>query len=305
MFSRYSYIDFPKADTVDYSDIDEVCAYQLMLCKIFESEGGFNLPAASTPITREIGRQSLTWLREVKSIISSIIAAPIVRPIPHSFPSSPKTTSARAPLLIPDLCDIPRLLRAYDVFYRIGHGIPCYDYLREIKLKAADRWLRGDKSISRTDVVLLLLSETGRDIRTLEKRYADYSISVMTEWIDELARHGKFTGISLSETYKRLAYLLDADLFVRFGNKAQTTVKAQWAKNHILSEEQVDGLDTNTLWDYAAFVDSIPFNSSQEYERQDSLYQQLLSKIASRPDLHPYCARAVEIGLARRAALLA
>ncbi|MCM1296092.1 MAG: hypothetical protein NC311_11170 [Muribaculaceae bacterium] len=208
-------------------------------------------------------------------------------------------------LLIPNLKDIPRLLSGYDMMHRIAHGFPCHDYLREVKCKTADRWLKGDKSISRTDVVLLLLSETDRDIRTLEKRYAEYSIKVMSSWVDELIKYGTFTDTPLSETYHRLSYLLGTNLFVYLGSKEEAKAKSQWVKSHLLTETQLDELDTATLWDYAHFIDSIPFRTHTQYERNSALYKHILSKIALRHDTHPYAAKAIELALARYEALSA
>lgn len=272
------------ANSLDYGNVDEVCAYRSLLCKIYECEGGFNLPAKNTPVTRAISRQCLVWLCEVRILIESIL----------------KGTSTSA-----NLGDIPGLLQSYDFFYRIGHGSPCFDYLREVKIKTADRWVKGDKSISQTDIVLLLLSEVDLNIRDVEERYAKYAINVMSTWVDELIKYSEFKDTPLSETYRRLSYLLNADLFAYMSRKDESKAKASWGSKFTLTEEQIDTLDSRALWAYADFIESIPFASQMEFEHNDSTYMRILSKIATRPDTHPYLAKAIELTLARRASLIA
>lgn len=276
--------DIIPANSIDYRKVNEVCAYRSLLCKIYECEGGFNIPAKSTPTTREISRQSLVWLREVKSFIESILRG--------------STTYA-------NLGDIPRLLQSYDFFYRIGHGKPCYDYMREVKLGTADRWAKGDRSISQTGVALLLLSEIDRNTRGIEERYVRFAINEMSSWIDELIKYGKFMDASSAETYRRLSYLLNADLFVYLNRKDEAKAKTQWISTHTLTEEQIEAADTDTLWAYADFIASIPFISQAGFERNDSIYVQILSTISSRHDTHPYFVKAIELTQARRAALIA
>ena len=272
------------ANSINYCNVEEVCAYRSLLCKIYECEGGFNVPAKITPTTRVIKRESIVWLREVSALIESIL---------------------KGDATCVSLCEIPRLLQAYDFMHRIGYNRPCFDYLREVKLKTVDRWLKGDKSISQTDVALLLLSETDRNIRNIEDRYAKFAINVMSSWLDELTENGKFKDITLSETYKRLSYLLNHDLFAFLTRKDEAKAKAQWVNTYTMTEEQLDAADTDTLWTYAGFIDSIPFSNTEEYECNTSMYMHILTKIASRPDTHPYLAKAIELTMERRASMIA
>lgn len=277
-------VEIPQAVDVDFTNVDEVCAYRSLLCKIYECAGGFNLPAKSTPVTQEIKRQSLVWLREVKILIDSIL---------------------RGTAVFANLGNIPRLLQSYDFFYRIGNGAPCYDYLREVKLRTVERLIKGDKSISQTDVALLLLSEIDRNVRDIEERYVKFALSVMSSWIENLTKCGKFQDISLVEAYKRLSYLLDADLSAFLGRKDEAKIKAQWVGNYILSDGQIEVADTETLWAYSDFIDSIPFSSQKEFERNNSMYMHILSVLALRPDIHPYLVKAIELTFKRRESLIA
>jgi len=261
------------ATDIDYSNVDEICGYQLLLCRMFEKARGFRYPPVTNVTIREVRREGRIWLREVRFLISDILNG-----------------KQR------DLASITELIPAYDLFYRVCNGAPCYDYLREVKLRTADRWLRGDKSISNTDVVLLLLSETCRDIRTLEKRYSGYVLGVYGKWIDELVRYGRFIDIPMAEAYKRLIYMLKDDLFAYFGSKEkQDAVKTVWTKEYILDDHTK--LDTRTLFRYIGFIltaDCRGYCNSGEEE----LYCHLWSDYISRPDVNPFFRQAVELDLA-------
>lgn len=297
--------DIISAKDIDYSNLDEVCGYQMLLCRMYECEGGFNLPAKSTSLTGEIARQAGIWLREVKSLITSVLCG----------------SNQNA-----DLGDIPRLLQSYDLLHRIGNGISCQDYLREVKLRTVDRWLSGDRSISQTDVTLLLLSEIDRDIMGLGQRYVDFAVGELAGWVDEMYRYGEFAGASISETYRRLAYLMDADLSAFLGSGRQEGVKAGWAMAYLLPDDEIDSLNTLALWDYLHFVWSIPHRNRQESDRpkpmlrdtmrQDAIYRDtmhpgsiyldrirlhILSTIASRPDTHRRTIKTDPIMLADKA----
>ena len=321
-------IDLVPASDIDYTDPEEVCAYRHLLCKLYECGGGFDLPAKASPLTLAVRRQAEVWLREVKSLIASILESPIPNSsllIPNSSLQIPNSSLQipNSSFLTPNSKDIPSLLSGYDMMHRIAHAAPCHAYIREVTLLTADRWLRGDKSISGTDVVLLLLAETDRDIRSLPARFVRYPIRIMTSWVNELMKHGTFPGTHPAETYRRLAYLLTADLRAHMTKDQETQAKAQWAGRHILTEGQIDALDTDTLRAYARFISSIPFSSSgpficpntlsspmqfcsqQEYERGNSMYMHILSKIAQRPDTHQYAAKAIALTSKRHAALTA
>lgn len=193
---------------------------------------------------------------------------------------------------------MPDLISAYDFFYRVCTGGPCYDYLREVKLKTVDRWLMGDKTISDTNVVLLLLLETDRDIRTLEKRYSDFAFNVLGEWIDELARYGRFVDTPLVEAYKRLVYMLNDDLFAYLGRKEkQDAAKMAWTKKYVLQDHT--GLDTRTLLRYIGFLLTANRRGYCDNGPEDELYCRLWSEYISRPEVNPFFKQALEIDLAK------
>jgi len=273
--------DIIPATDIDYTDVDAICGYQLLLCKIFEREGGFGFPAVTNATIREVQNQGKVWLKEVKFLIAYILSSPV------KAQTAPNVT----------LAAIPDLLDSYDFFYRICNGAPCFDYLREVKLKTADRWLKGDKAISDTDVALLLLSETDRDISTLEKRFYSYAISVMGKWIEELTENGRFINARVPEAYKRLAYLLRRDLFVYLTGKEQPKIKARWIKEYQLTDDRLDLLATKDLCSYITFTNAMSYMGNPVFEDHIARYVHLLYKLVSRPDIHPYYRQGIEIDL--------
>lgn len=282
----------PRAYGIDYTDVDEVCGYQLLLCKLFEKAGGFLYPPVTNSEIREIQGEGRIWLREVRDLIASLLEAP-VNPAAHD--GDRMTLDA-----------IPGLLSSYDFFYRVCNGEPCPGYLREIRLRTADRWLRGDRSISTTDVVIMLLKEVAYDIRTLEKRYTDYSVGVMGKWIDELTRYGRFRDIPLREAYSRLRYLIQDNLFAYLGSRQQDGIKRRWVETYSVPNARVtrigmiDAFDTKTLYEYIGFIRTASGRGYCENPDDDSKYACLWAEYASRPDVHPFHRKAIEIDLESR-----
>jgi len=273
-------IAIPKAVDIDYSNAGEVCGYQLLLCKIFEKAGGFSYPLVSNQTIREVRNEGRIWLNKVKTVIDYILESPI-----------PRSSDVR----MLTLKEIPDLLSSYDFFYRVCNGSPVFDFLREARLKAVDRWLKGDKSITQTDIVLLILCEADRDIKTLDSRYSRYGCSVMEAWIDELCRYGRFRGITLPEVYGRLCYLLKNNLVAYLGGKKQDEIKARWADTYKLDD--LSAIDTTTLWKYIVFARMASFRGYLPCEDSDVQYIRLYTELDSREDLDPYFHEALKIDL--------
>lgn len=257
-----------QATDVDYNDIDEICSYQALMCKLFELAGGFDLPHVSNIEIISIQREGLFWLKETEKIIDRIL-------------SSPAPTDGEQPT--PTLAALPRLLDSYDIFYRICNGKPCSDYLRQARVEAADRWAKGDKSISLTAVTLMLRSEINHDIRHLEQRYIDFSNRVIGSWINDLSRYGHLRDMTIADAYHALAFLLKENLSTLGVGQRDA---ARWIARYILPDETLTTLDTNTLIAYInfAFSASIPSFINQ------------LAKLSPELNLHPLLKKALEIG---------
>lgn len=270
----------PAAADIDYTDVDAIYGYHLLLGKICEMQGGLDCPPVNNATVREIRKQGQCWLREVKALVGSILSSPIPQVMP----------------VIPNLGDMPELVHAYDLMYRITNGTPCYEYLRMVKLKTADRWIKGDRSISGTDVALLLLSEVDRDIRSLDSRYSDYALGVLDSWVDDLDRNGRFTDTPLSEAYTRLTYLLRTDLFVYYGDKdSQDKAKLRWVREYILPDHA--DLDIHTLSRYIPFIITANRKGLFQSGHVDELYCGMWSDYISRPEVHPFFRQALEMDL--------
>ncbi len=264
----------PHISEVDFSDIDAICGYQFMLCKIFEREGGFQLPLVMNNSIREVQSQGLIWLKEIRILLDDILI------------------SKRMNLSV-----IPDLLESYDFFFRVCHGKDDSEYIREIRLKTVNCWIKGDSSISRTDVVLELLKEINRDNRTLKNRYSSYALQISGEWIEDLVRYGKFQEITLLEAYHRLSYLIKENLFAYLGNKEQFEYKTRWIKIYTLTEVELEKLDTPTLTAYINFAKSVAQFEQRNLQDITTQYHHLLTHLSSRPDIHPFLHETLEIEL--------
>lgn len=277
----------PSASDIDYSDTAEICGYQLLLCKMFERAGGLSYPRIISKELRTIRNEGLIWLKEVKRLFTSILEMPMDT-------SLKKRT--------PDLGNIPELLSSYSFFYRICYGGPCFDYLHKVRLKTATKWLNGDKSISETDVVLLLLQEISLDNKMLENRYSDFGTSVMGIWIDELCRYGQFQHTPYAEALKRLRFLLDNDLFAYLGHKKQRQIKTEWTNTYTVDD--FTSLDTPTLSEYIGFILIAIRKQFYHCENDDEQYIRLWSEYASRPEINHFAREAFAIDLGIRQEML-
>lgn len=271
-------LDIPSASGINYHDADEICGYQMLLCKMYEMEGGFKLPPVSNRVTSAIKCEGLVWLKEVRSLIGDILSRD---PDEISHPSGTPV----------DLSAIPGLLHSYDFFYRVCNGTPCYDFLREVKIKTAKRWVKGDKSLSIDELSLLILAEIERDIRFLEPRFVDFALRQESEWIDELKRYGYFKDTSLYIACRRLTHLIQTDLFVFVGNVDQKEIKRRWVAKYILTEDKLERLAIKdlqayiTLSDTAILHDCFPGKDHNDFDEE---HTRLTAFLLNRLDLNHY-----------------
>lgn len=266
-----------SAADIDYSNIQEICGYQLLMCKIYEREGGLYYPARRNSTIREVEAQGKIWLENVKGIFDDIVSG--------------KSTTFT-------LAAIPKLLNAYDFYYSICNGESANDYIRGIRLKTAGLWAKGDKSITETDLVLELLKEVKRDNRTLDSKYSMFALGVLGDWVKELVSYGEFRNIPKAEAYARLNYMIDDDLFAFLGSKEQPSAKSRWISTYTLSETELDALDAETLWAYIGFAQSaLLFN--RKFDEFENQYVRWLSKLAATENNHPFLSQAIKIDFAK------
>ena len=279
-------MNIPFAKDIDYTNVDEVCGYQMLLCKIFEKAGGFSVGIASSKEIIMVRREGMIWLREVKAIINDILSAPI--PEASTIPNSS--------ILTPNLRDVPRLLASYDFFYRVCHRGPCFTFVRDTTLKTVDCWTNGDKSISIARVALLMLKEINRDIRAIPQKYVDFGMRVLESWINELRCYGKLQNLSQEDSYKVMSFLLWYDLYV-FG--VSTEERLKWIEIYTLSESEIENLDVRTLWTYMDFDQRASNFLGKSIEEQDERYTWFISKIAIHPETNRFLREAIELDLAK------
>lgn len=272
-------LNIPSASAINYRDADEVCGYQLLLCKIYEREGGLAYPPASNGVTIAIKREGLVWLKEVRKAISELFASSI--------------TAKDAGL---NLDDMPRILGAYDFFHRVCSGGPCYDFIRDAVIKSADRYVKGDKSISQAQVALMLQKEAKRDVRSMGQRYLTFSGRVISSWVESLEYSGRLTQVSECDSYDILKFLLSNDLLA-FGTKRDS--KLRWIEAYSISDKELDSLDTNTLWRYIGFNQAADLITGRSLVEQDAHYVALFSRLAARKDLHTFYKEGLSIDLAK------
>lgn len=266
-----------SAADIDYSNIQEICGYQLLMCKIYEREGGLYYPARRNATIREVEAQGRIWLGKVKGILDDIVSG--------------KSTTFT-------LAAIPKLLNAYDFYYRICNGESANDYIRGIRLSTAGLWAKGDKSISETDLVLELLKEVKRDNRTLDRKYSMFALGVLGDWVKELISYREFRNIPKAEAYARLNYIIDDDLFAYLSNEEELSAKARWISTYTLTETELDTLDAETLWAYIGFAQSALF-FNRKFDEYEDQYVRLLSKLAATENSHPFLSQAIKIDFAK------
>lgn len=278
-------MNIPFAKDIDYTNVDEVCGYQMLLCKIFEKAEGFSVGIASSKEIITVRREGLIWLREVKDIINNILTASL------SEEDVPQTSP-----LTPNLNDVPRLLASYDFFYRVCHRGPCFTFVRDTTLKTVDCWTNGDTSISIARVALLMLKEINRDIRAIPQKYVDFGMRVLESWINELWCYGKLQNLSQEDSYKVMSFLLWYDLYV-FGVSKDERIK--WIETYTLSESEIENLDVRTLWAYMDFDQRASNFLGKSIEEQDERYTWFISKIANHIETNRFLREAIELDLAK------
>lgn len=270
------------ASDIDYKNADEFCGYQLMLCKTIESVGGFDFSKHANEEARALMKEGNVWLRNVKQEIEYLFKSPIGQNVAIS------------------LNDIPAILESYDIMHRLCKGAPCSEYLKEIRFRTVERWLKGDKSISPNRLALELFRETHRELRAIDTRYVVFASEIQDKWLKSLKMRGRLLNMPLSDEYRIIRHLINTELYVYYAN-SQGEVKSKWIKNYALSDEKIDALDTETLCAYIAYITTAEGFLNQDKAGLNTSRLRLFSKLAKRPDLHPFKRKAIEFDLIKYA----
>lgn len=157
----------PPADAVDYTDPRAVSAYAQLLAETFAQTDGFAPNNTTTPHTHNTPYtpQLNHALRCIRQQLDTILSAPI----PHTHQLLHTST--------PSLADAPAMLDAYDLLHRIAYSMSDADYVRRTRIEIADRWAKGDKSISTEAVARALRRQLDLDPRSLPRPHALLALS--------------------------------------------------------------------------------------------------------------------------------
>lgn len=214
--------DIISADSIDYANAPEAIGYQRWLASIYKSEGGFSYPRPTSPLLQILRNEALRWLQSVEASIDGY-----------------------------RLADITAIIPTYDFTYRICHQRPPLRFLKETRLKAINRWLKGDKSITATTVALMIGDQMDLDINSIDRRFILFYFDQLSQWVAELLTHSRFNGITAAEAYARLNRLLKENLSTSLGSR-QEEMKRQWVSNHIVAD--VSALDPATFDAYTSLM---------------------------------------------------
>ncbi len=109
-------------------------------------------------------------------------------------------------------------------------------------------------TVSDTDIALTVWEQIQNTSGIVNTESLDFYFETVGGWIEELLKHGRFNGIPLEETYRRLSHLLEVDLFAFMTKEEEMKMKEQWVRSHWI--EDLTTLDAPTLRAYASFADA-------------------------------------------------
>lgn len=261
----------PEASSVDYLNAEEVEGYALYLSKLYEHEGGYELPRRSTPIIRTVESELRTWCDQVNQMLP------------------------KAPLPV-----IAALLPTYDFAYRIAyHAAPSPQFLSGVRVNAVKRWAEGEKTISSAAIVRILREEIhGAGYKALSEKYVRFYFSIINDWVEELQISGRFFRTPKEETFARLTLIMGETLFGEYGPDGAENDKRRWAESHVV--EDLTTLTTPELRSYIEFMTS----ASETCSFPTESYIALFSELNKRQDLNPYLHSALTLDLTQKALTL-
>lgn len=264
-------IDFPRATTVDYTDPAEAYAYHALWSALYRDS------RVDTAGLRILRSQARIWLRDTATL-----------------------------LMVAPLKTVALLLEPYAMTYEACNGFTPTDFLADVAGGAVNRWLAGDRSVTPTDIVLIIWTVLSRQSRALPRRFAEYAYSVTDRWITDLEDYGTFrdidssttavrTGISgaisdtgrgEAETYRRLTHLLTRDLFAyATPGRSQSEMKQDWLGTHLLSD--LPSSTTATLLAYHTLLATAMTVEASEIRSLRGQLHAVEQELQTRPDLHP------------------
>ncbi|MBD5356214.1 MAG: hypothetical protein HDR88_04305 [Bacteroides sp.] len=199
-------------------------AAHLLLLKQYETEGALNSPRTNSLTVKSIDREAETWLKNVENLLLPKTPAPTITSPKTSIPSPSCPKLPTCPT-----ASVPSLLSAYDLIHRACRQTPpSTEFLNSVRKATADRWLAGDKSLSQTQLMLLLWHMMDQD-----RHYRDFCLTLNDSWIRELLKYGRFRGITPEEATLRLNHILSQDLTLYLGTSptTQSAHRRRWSRS--------------------------------------------------------------------------
>jgi len=243
----------PKASDIDFSNIDAIYGYFHLLLMHYQHNGGLSFPKKTNRALTAIDSESKYWLLEMK----------------HIMPTAPLTWISRG-------------IEGYDLLHRIYNGEIPTEFTKDVVVKAVNRWLAGDKSVSETEIAAIIDRQMQFNAKSLDHKYISWLCSIKGKWIKELDQYGKFRAIPASEAYSRLSLIMGTDLRAYYGDKkTQDNKKRKWAETYTI--DNLSRLDYNALRSYITYRKKAP-HTCNSYP----LYAQLAEELVARKETHPF-----------------
>lgn len=247
--------NLPLASAINYADAEEVLAYAHLLTVRYSSR----LAEKQGHNTFGIIREGRNWLREVERMSSTYPIA-----------------------VMHDIC------LTYRRIHRLCWKTDAPDKLiTEWCQRLFGSLVKGDPSVSRSNVVMLMQEIISSNPRSFKPEYLRWYMDVTGRWVNDLLKEGTFKNESLCATFSRLTILLREDLYPCFG-KEEDTIKIQWIGSHLTID--ASEMDLPTLLSYRCFLAAAsPYLSTEEQCREQCslLDREVLTQLALHPDLHP------------------
>ena len=109
-------------------------------------------------------------------------------------------------------------------------------------------------AVSDTDTALTVWEQIQDTSGIVDTGSLDFYFETVGGWVGELLEYGRFNGISLEETYRRLSHLLEVDLYAFITKEEEMKVKEQWVRSYWV--EDLTTLDAPALRTYASFAEA-------------------------------------------------
>lgn len=254
----------PEAAAVDYLNAEEAEGYALYLTKLYEREGGLELPRRSTSVVRTVEAELRAWCDRVRQLLP------------------------QAPLQV-----IAALMPTYDFAYRIAyHAAPSSQFLSGVRVNGVRRWAEGEKTITSAAIVKILREEIhSPGYKALSDKYIRFYFSMINDWVKELQISGRFFRTPREETFSRLAIIMGETIFGKYGSAGAENDKRRWAESHV-----VDNLSTLTTPELRTYIEFITA-ATEAGTLPAGSHLPFLSELNRRSDLNPHLHSALTLTL--------